>query len=127
MKYNFNWSAVTGGAPYITISSLGIAFNSVSIEKLQMPKKIIIGFDEDNCAIGIKAYENEHSIKPFEFASRIKNNWIRIGCKDFIKYLQSITDLNFTVSKKYVAKFDSEEKVLTVELLDNSEEEDNNK
>lgn len=126
MKYNFNWSAVAGGAPYITFSSLGIAFNSVSIEKLKTPEKIIVGFDEDNCVLGVKAYENEQGVKPYEFASRVKNGWIRIGCKDFIKYLQSITDLDFTVSKKYIAKYDIKENILTVDILENSEAGGNN-
>ncbi|NLH45311.1 MAG: hypothetical protein GX451_04180 [Acholeplasmataceae bacterium] len=118
MEYNFNWSAVSGGAPYITFSSLGIAFNSVAIEKLGTPVQILIGFDEEHCAIGIKAFNNEVGVKPYEFASRVKNGWIRIGCKDFIKYLQSISPLDFTVSKKYVAQFDSNSKILSVKLLD---------
>lgn len=126
MKYNFNWSAVSGGAPYITISSLGIAFNNVSIDKLNSPEKILVGFDEENCVIGIKAYNGEQGLKPYEFASRVKNGWIRIGCKDFIKYLQSITGIDFTTSKKYVAQYDSETRILTVEVLSKTEEGDIN-
>lgn len=125
MKYNFNWSAVSGGAPYITLSSLGIAFNSVSIDKLKTPEKILVGFDEDNCVIGIKAFTGEPGLKPYEFASRIKNGWIRIGCKDFIKYLQSLAKLDFTTSKKYIAKYDAEEETLTVEILNNPIDESN--
>ena len=45
MNFDFNWSAVSGGAPYVTFSSLGIAFNSVSIEKLGSPDKVMVGFD----------------------------------------------------------------------------------
>ncbi len=121
MKYSFNWSAVSGGAPYITLSSLGIALNSVSIDKLNKPKKIIVGFDEEHRALGIKAYNNEAGLKPYEFADRIRNGWVRIGCKDFIKYLHSLTGLDFSNSKKYVADFNSEEKILIVKILDATE------
>ena len=123
MKYNFNWSAVSGGAPYITLSSLGISFNSVSIDKLNRPAEILIGFDEEKCVLGIKAYEGEPGVKPYEFASRVKNGWVRIGCKDFIKYLQSITGLDFSTSKKYVAKFLAEGNMLTVAVLGEPEKE----
>lgn len=116
MKYNFNWSVVSGGAPCITISSLGIAFNSISIDKLGLPDKILVGFDEANCAIGIKAYEGEQEGRPYEFANRVKNGWIRIGCKDFIKYLHSITGIDFTASKKYTAQYDAESKILIVDI-----------
>ena len=122
MKYNFDWSAVSGGAPYITLSSLGISFNSVSIEKLNRPIEVLVGFDEEHCVLGVKPYEGEPGVKPYEFASRVKNGWVRIGCKDFIKYLQSLTGIDFTSSKKYVAKFLPEEKMLTVEISGDLEE-----
>ncbi|MDR0861458.1 MAG: hypothetical protein LBN30_01575 [Oscillospiraceae bacterium] len=121
MGYNFNWSAVSGGAPYVTLSSLGIAFNSVSIAKLDNPEKILIGFDEAECVLGVKPYEYESGVKPYEFSERVKNGWIRIGCRDFIKYLQSITGIDFSVSKRYVAKHDTNENILIVFVRDVSE------
>lgn len=114
MSYNFNWSAVSGGAPYVTLSSLGLAFNSVSIEKLGCPEKIIVGFDEGKCVIGIKRYNNETNIKAYDFADRKKNGWIRIGCRDFMKYLESLTNMSFSPAKKYVAQYDEIEKILIV-------------
>ena len=118
MSYNFNWSSVSGGAPFVTFSSLGIAFNSVSIAKLNSPDKIMIGFDEDNLVIGVRAYDGNEQIKPYEFSSRIKNGWIRIGCKEFIKYLQKLIEIDFSLAKKYVATFDGATKTLIVELKD---------
>ena len=122
MGFSFNWSAVSGGAPFCTLSTLGIAFNSVSISKLGNPEKIIVGFDEEQLVIGIKAYEGEEDVKPYEFASRVKNGWVRIGCKDFIKYLQKLSGLDFKSSKKYVAHFDKEQKILVVHVKDNAED-----
>ncbi len=114
MGFNFNWNAVSGGAPYVTISTISIAFNSVSIAKLGNPEKVIVGFDEDQCAIGIKAYTGESDVKPYDFAKKIKNGWVRIGCRDFVKYLSALTGIEFSPAKKYVAKYDSNEQVLYI-------------
>ncbi|MCL2532198.1 MAG: hypothetical protein FWE40_08600 [Oscillospiraceae bacterium] len=113
MTFNFDFSAVSGGAPFVTLSSLGISFNSVSISKLGNPEKVIVGFDEEHCALGIRAYRGEPN-KAYEFASRVKQGWIKIGCKDFIKYLQSLTALDFSTAKKYVASYDGESETLIV-------------
>jgi hypothetical protein len=117
-NYNFNWHSVSGGAPFVTFSTLGIAFNSVSISKLGTPEKVMVGFDEDNLVIGVKKYEDEPQIKPYEFASRIKNGWIRIGCKDFIRYLQKVSGLNFSEAKKIMANFDADSETLIIEMKD---------
>jgi hypothetical protein len=123
MGFDFNWSAVSGGAPFVTFSTLGIAFNSVSIEKLGNPEKIIIGFDENQCVIGVKAYEGEPGVKPYDFANRVKSGWIRIGCRDFIKYLQTLSGIEFSPAKKYVARYDSELRILVVEIRGEAENE----
>jgi len=116
MNYSFNWSAVSGGAPYITISSLGISFNSVSIEKLKNPEKILIGFDEENMMLGIKEYQGEENTKPYEFASRVKQGWIRIGCKDFINYLTTLAKFDFSKATKFTAEFDKDTNMLLVDI-----------
>lgn len=121
MNFNFNWSAVSGGAPYVTFSSLSIAFNSVSIAKLNSPEKIMVGFDEDNLVIGVRAYDGNKSVKPYEFNGRVKNGWIRIGCKEFIKYLSKLSGIDFTLSKKYIATFDDATETLIVEIKDKFE------
>ena len=131
MKYNFNWAAVSGGAPYVTISTIAIAFNSVSIEKLGNPEKIMIGFDEENLTIGVKAFNNESDselgIKPYAFAGRVKNGWVRVGCRDFVKYLKALSKLEFSPAKKFVATYDAKEKILVVKITDKFESEEDDK
>ena len=114
MRYNFNWSAVSGGAPYVTISPIAIAFNSVSIEKLGNPEKVVIGFDEENLAIGVKAVEDNSGIKSYTFAERVKNGWVRVGCRDFVKYLKALSGIDFSPAKKFVATYDAKDKILVV-------------
>ena len=116
MKYKFNWSAVSGGAPYITVSSIALSFNSVSIEKLGNPKQVLVGFDDEHYVIGVKAFDGESEYKPYNFAGKTKDGWIRIGCRDFIKRLESLTGLSFSPAKRYVADFDIEERILYVEV-----------
>lgn len=119
--FKFDWNSISGGAPYVTLTSLGISFNSVAISKLGNPEKVLIGFDEENLAIGIKPFENENNIKVYEFASRVKNGWIRIGCKDFIKYLQKISGIDFSEAKRYVAKTEPETGIMYVTVTDQAD------
>ena len=120
MNYNFDWTAVSGGSPFITISKYGIAFNSVAISKLNTPEKILIGFDEERFVLGIKEYRGEENTRPYEFARRIKSGWIRVGCAEFIKYLQTISDFNFIdEAKRYTPIFDKETNTMIVELIQN--------
>ena len=121
MGFNFNWSAVSGGAPYVTLTSLGISLNSFSIAKLGTPQQVIVGFDEEQCVIGIKAYADEPDVKPYDFSEKIKNGSIRLGCRDFIKYLSALTDIDFTKAKRYIASYDASGGVLTVHVKGESE------
>ena len=68
--------------------------------------------------IGVKQYDGNENAKPYKFYGRMKNGWVRIGCKDFVKYLSSLTGLKFSPAIRYVAKFDAEEKILYISVLD---------
>lgn len=118
MKFNFDWNYVAAGAPYITISELALGFNTPSISLLENPEEVIVGFDDQTMTIGVKQYDGNENAKPYKFYSRMKNGWVRIGCKDFVKYLSSLTGLKFSPAIRYVAKFDAEEKILYISVLD---------
>ncbi|MCH5252772.1 MAG: hypothetical protein J1F22_07340 [Lachnospiraceae bacterium] len=123
MEFNFDWNYISSGAPYITISELGLAFNSPAISMLGNPEKVILGFDLDNMTIGIKEYENELDIKSYDFLSRVRSGWIRIGCKDFVKNLSNITGLSFSPAIKYLAQYDKEAKILYITINNHENEE----
>lgn len=55
MAYNFNFSYLKNGSPVVTLSSFGIAFNKGAIESLGTPEQVIIGYDQDTHAIGVRA------------------------------------------------------------------------
>ena len=117
MKFNFDWNYVSNGAPYVTISSLGLGFNTPSSSLLGNPDEVIVGFDSQNMIIGIKKYDGIENTKRYKFYCRMKNGWVRIGCKDFIKHLSSLTGLDFVPAKRYVAQFDPDEKILFISVL----------
>jgi len=118
--FNFNFRVTKSGAPYVTLSSFGIAFNDLSQEKLKRPEEIIIGFDEDKHAIGIKAYSGEKDVPTFTFASKVRHNWVRIGCKDFMRYVASLVKdqgIDFlTRGKSFIADFDDDTQTLIIVL-----------
>jgi len=115
VAYNFDFSYLKNGAPIVTLSSFGIAFNKGAIESLGVPDQVIIGYDQEQHAIGIRARGDDTVSPYFDFAPRIKNDWIRIGAKDFIKYLSRVSKIDFlTKAKQFVADFDEETQTLIV-------------
>ena len=115
MAYNFNFSFLKNGNPVVTLSSFGIAFNKGAIEALGTPEEIVIGFDQKACAIGVRRKGEDETSPSYEFARRIKNDWIRVGAKDFMKYLAKASGIDFlSKSKQFVAEFDLETATLIV-------------
>ena len=115
MAYNFDFSYLKNGSPIVTLSSFGIAFNKGAIESLGTPEQVIIGYDKDAHAIGVRAKGDDTSVPSYEFASRVKNDWIRIGAKDFMKHLSRTSGIDFLdKSKQFVADYDSETQTLVI-------------
>ncbi len=115
MKYNFDFSYLKNGSPVVTLSAFGIAFNKGAIDSLGKPDQVIIGYDQEQQAIGVRAREENSTSPGYDFASRIKNDWIRIGAKDFMKYLSRISGIDFlSKAKQFIAEFDEETQTLIV-------------
>lgn len=115
MTYDFDFSYLKNGSPIVTLSSFGIAFNKGAIESLGVPDQVIIGYDQEQRVIGVRARGEDTTSPCYEFASRVKNDWIRIGAKDFMKYLSRVSKIDFlSKSKQFVADFDDETQTLIV-------------
>jgi hypothetical protein len=126
MKFNFDWDFVPAGAPYITVSNLGLAFNTPSINLLGSPDRIVVGFDEESMTIGVRKANEAEQEKAYLFDSRIKNGWIRIGCKEFVKYLASISGISFSPAVRYIAKFDKDEAILYITITEQDDDKGEN-
>jgi len=118
MEYKFIWSTPSAGAPIVSIASYGITFNNAVIEILKRPKKIMIGYDDDKKIIGVKPLyeEDQFNARSFDFIDRERNGYVRIGNKDFIKYLSNRTGIDFTKSVRYFGDWDEKEEILIVDL-----------
>lgn len=115
MAYNFDFSYLKNGNPIVTLSSFGIAFNKGAIDSLGTPERVIIGFDPEACAIGVRAQGEDKILPAYDFARRIKNDWIRVGAKDFMKHLAKVSGIDFiTKAKQFIPEYDSETKTLIV-------------
>lgn len=116
MKYNFMWSAPSAGAPIVSIATYGITFNSTTIEILKNPERIKMGFDDKQKVIGIMPTTDENDLRSFEFKKKEKNNYARIGNKDFVKYISNKTGLDFKAAKKFIPEWDEDDQILIVRL-----------
>ena len=115
VAYNFDFSYLKNGAPAVTLSSFGIAFNKGAIESLGVPDQVIIGYDQEKQAIGVRARGDDTDSPYYDFAPRVKNDWIRIGAKDFMKYLSRISRIDFlSKAKQFIAEFDEETQTLVI-------------
>lgn len=115
MDFQFDFSYLRNGAPLVTLGSFGISFNKGAIDALGNPAYVMIGYDDQRHAIGVRAAEKDADVPVYEFAGRIRNDWIRIGAKDFIKYLSRATDIDcISKSKQFIASYDGETKTLIV-------------
>lgn len=116
MEFMFDFTYLKNGSPIVTLSALGLALNKGAIDMLGAPDEIVVGYDEKHHAIGIRqAMDEPAEIPRYNFASRVKNDWVRIGAKDFTRYLARISGIDFlTKAKQFIPTFDDETKTLIV-------------
>lgn len=117
--FRFDWNYVPSGAPYVTVSETGLAFNTPAVALLDNAEEVIVGFDKTNLAIGVMKYDGRSNTKPYKFYGRVKNGWVRIGCRDFIKHLTQLSGISFSSARRYTASYDEAEGVLYIEVLKN--------
>lgn len=96
--FNFDFSFPRSGAPIITLSGIGLAFNAGARAMLGYPDEVDIGFDDEQNVIGIRAHLADSDAPSYQFESRMKDGWVRISMKDFVKYLSQKSGIDF-VSK----------------------------
>lgn len=116
MKYK--WYSPTTGAPIVSLAEYGITFNIGAIEIMGKPDYVMLGYDEEENLIGVKPCD-ENEENRIKFYKKIKNKYIRLANKDFIRFLKSIISEDFKIeskAKRYVAKWDKVEKILYIDL-----------
>jgi hypothetical protein len=86
---------------------------------LNYPQEIDIGYDEAENVIGVCAHREENGGKPYTFESRQKDGWVRISCRDFMRYLSVKSGIDFTKAKQFIPEFDEIQKMLVVIVDEN--------
>lgn len=115
IMYNFDFNFIKYGTPIITLSSLGIAFNKAAVESIGSPAQVIVGYDETNKAIGVRPRGNDTNSPYYDFAGRVKNDWVRIGAKDFMKYVSKVTEIDFiNKAKQFIPDYDEKTNTLII-------------
>ena len=74
----------------------------------------------------MKDANNRRDAKSYKCFSRVRTGWVRIGCKDFVKYLSVISGIKFSPAKKFVARYDKNEQILYI-IIDEKEVEEDHK
>lgn len=116
MKYK--WYSPTTGAPIVSLAEYGITFNIGAIEIMGKPDYVMLGYDEEENLIGVKPC-NKNEENRIEFYKKIRNKYIRLANKDFIRFLKSNINKDIKIeakAKRYVAKWDKVEKILYIDL-----------
>ena len=114
----FEWYSPTTGAPIVSLAEYGITFNIGAIEIMGKPDYVMLGYDEEENLIGVKPCDENEENK-IEFYKKIRNKYIRLANKDFIRFLKSIINEDIKIeakAKRYVAKWDKAEKILYIDL-----------
>ena len=115
--YNFDFNYIKNGTPIVTLSSLGIAFNHAAVDQLGAPAKVLVGYDVAAHVIGAKAAEENDQGAVYDFATRMKHDWVRIGCRDFVKKLAIDTGMDFDRKAiQFIASYDPELQMLIIPI-----------
>lgn len=114
-EFNFDFDFVRSGAPIVTLSSIGLAFNAGARSLLGYPNKVDIGYDEHAKALAIRPHDSESGSPSYDFEPRAKNGWIRISMRDFMKFLSLRTGIDFlSKAAQFIPELDQESGMLIV-------------
>lgn len=115
---DFEWYYPSSELLKVSISDTSITFYNETVEAMGSPKYILLGFNEDNKVIGVKACDTEEE-NSLAFSLKQKNSYIRINDKKFIRFINSRLEDGFNEKlkqEKYAAKWDKEKGFLYIFL-----------
>jgi uncharacterized protein YcgL (UPF0745 family) len=112
----FEWYNPIVGSAIVSIAEYGITFPYNTVEIMQQPKFIKLGYDKKNTIVGVKVCNEEDKMKiPFSRDSN-KGKYVRINARDFIRIINSDLGYTFTKAERFSAMWDNENKLLSISL-----------
>lgn len=114
------WGSPKGSMPTINISSYGFQFNKPAIDLLGKPKGIKIGFDKEKEKIYFMAMDDLKKEKVYKFTGRLKTSkgYIRIGNKNFLRYVSSIIGIDLLNKTRQFALIKESKNICYINLKD---------
>jgi len=111
------WFSPNKNTSIVTIAHYGITFNYGAVEHLKKYKKILLGCDAENKILVFKPIKSEIEQGYEMFKKNQKTKNIRIGCKEFAKYIDSKFQLDLeNQSIKFYIDIDEESEQMIVDL-----------
>lgn len=117
--FEFEYFNPALGAITVSIAEYGLTFSKAAVEVLGRPQYIMLAYDKNKQIVGIIPVD-EGETKKIEFISKMKNGYVRINTKDFVRFLMKhFPDSPQMFSKKairYFSYWEDESSVLIVDL-----------
>jgi hypothetical protein len=111
----FNFTSIKEVVPIVTLSAIGIAFNAGARRLLGNPVSIDIGYDEKQNAIGVMPHNGKSNSSTYRFEERMKDGWVRVGAKGFMKYISRRIGFDFkTKAIQFMPLYVEKDKMLVV-------------
>lgn len=130
--FEFDFFDPSLGSVTVSVAEYGLTFSRAAVEVLGRPNYIMLAYDKNKCVIGVVPVEKSETRK-IEFISKVKNGYVRINTKDFIRFLMKYypDDAQMFGSKatRYFSYWDENNKALIVDLkrpIDQVAEEEKN-
>ena len=90
---------------------------------MKNPERVLIGYDEINKVIGVKPVgdDYEHN-RSYPFKNRELKGYVRIGNREFLKYIAIKAGIDISKAKKYIAEWNEEQGLLIIDLKQSTNE-----
>ena len=107
------------GSVTVSIAEYGLTFSKAAVEVLGRPKYVMLAYDKGRQVVGVIPVDENES-KKLEFISRLKNGYVRINTKDFVRFLMKYFPDNPQMfggkATRYFSYRDDENGALIVDL-----------
>lgn len=121
-ELNFNFAIDTRNMATVKVWGNYLIFSKEAIKQLGEPAKIMIGIDEKNTVLGIRRADSSIVGKIFNFCTTEQSKkWVRIKSVPITRKIAEITKLDADKTTTFLAQYDSESKMLLVDLRQHSE------
>ncbi|MDT8903182.1 hypothetical protein [Anaeroselena agilis] len=119
MLFKFEYFNPSLGTITVSIAEYGLTFSRAAVEVMSKPDYIVLAFDKEKQVIGVIP-TSESEPNKIEFISKLKNGYVRINNKDFIRFLmryfQDSSEMFTGRAIRYFSYWDEDNKALIVDL-----------